>query len=94
MFALRDRGADCSLYPAARFAVGSADGLFAVFFPQCRDSALPSCQTRDKSFSSYYDAHREERKASFAPIMMLTRRREKRLLGLIMMPTRRGNRHH
>ena len=42
MFALRDCGADFSLYAAARLAVGSADGLFAVFFPQCRDSTLPS----------------------------------------------------
>ena len=41
MFALRDRGADCSLYAAARFAVGPADGLFAVFFA-VRDSTLPS----------------------------------------------------
>ena len=42
MFALRDRGADCSLYAAARgFVIESADGLFAVFFA-VRDSTLPS----------------------------------------------------
>ena len=44
---------------------------------------------------AYYDARREERKASFSSYnMMLTRRREKCWLGLIMMPTRRGDRHH
>ena len=43
MFALRDRGADYSLYAAARgFAVESADGLFTVFFFAVRDSTLPS----------------------------------------------------
>ena len=31
-----------ALYAAARLAVGSADRLLAVFFPQCRDSTLPS----------------------------------------------------
>ena len=54
-------------------------------------------EERKASFSSYYDqsdAHREEERLPLAPIMMLTRRREKCLLGLIMMPTRRGDRHH
>ena len=48
MFALRDRGADCSLYAAARFVVGSADGLFAVFFRSAGFYTAISCQTRDK----------------------------------------------
>ena len=49
MFALRDPGADCSLYAAAQgFAVESADGLFAVFFA-VRDSTLPSLAKREIS---------------------------------------------
>ena len=49
VFALRYRGADCSLYAADRgFAVGSADGLFAVFFRSAGFYTAISCQTRDK----------------------------------------------